>query len=154
MDVATDTKSIEREILIAATPETIWELLVDPQQVTRWMGQHATFDLRRGGSYKIEVIPGHVASGKFVEIDAPRRLVYTWGWEEGDAPVPSGSTTIVFELLPRNDGTLLRFTHRDLPSAEAAASHTHGWTHYFERLEQVAAGKDPGPDPWINGPME
>jgi uncharacterized protein YndB with AHSA1/START domain len=28
------------------------------------------------------VIPGSTAVGEFVEIDPPRRLVHTWGWEE------------------------------------------------------------------------
>ncbi len=154
MDVATETRSVEREIVIASRPETVWEFLVDPRQVIRWMGQAATFDLRPGGHYRVEVIPGHVASGEFVEIDAPRRLVYTWGWEPGhDSAVPPGSTTVVFELLPRGEGTLLRFTHRDLPNAAAAASHAHGWEHYLERLTVIASGADPGPDPWISGPM-
>ena len=60
---------------------------------------------------------------------------------------------MVFELLPRDKGTLLRLSHRDLPSAEAAASHAHGWDHYTERLASIAAGGDPDPDPWINGPI-
>ena len=69
MDVMTESKSVDREIEIAARPETIWRMLVDPKQVVRWMGQVANFDLRPGGQYRVEVIPGHVASGKFVEID-------------------------------------------------------------------------------------
>ena len=58
------------------------------------------------------------------------------------------------ELVPDGEGTLLRFTHRDLPSAEAADSHGHGWDHYLERLEVAAAGGDPGPDPWLSGQMK
>ena len=155
MDIMIESRSVEREIEIAARPETIWELLVDPKQATRWMGQIANFDLRKGGRYRLQVIPGHVASGEFVEIDPPRRLAYTWGWEAGEGNrVPPGSTTVIFELVPRGKTTLLRFTHRDLPSAEAAASHAHGWDHYFERLTIVASGGDPGVDPWIAGPMK
>ena len=154
MDARTESISVEREIAIAASPETVWELLVDPDEAVRWMGQAATFDLRPGGAYRVEVIPGNVASGEFVEIDPPRRLVYTWGWESGSSSVEPGSTTIEFELTPAGDGTLLRFTHSDLPSAEAATSHGHGWDHYFERLAVVAAGGDPGVDPWIAGPMQ
>lgn len=59
MDTATDTLRVEREIAIAARPETVWKLLVDPREMTRWMGQAATIDLRRGGRYRIDVIPGH-----------------------------------------------------------------------------------------------
>jgi hypothetical protein len=64
------------------------------------------------------------------------------------------STTIEFELTPSGDGTLLRFRHRDLPGAESTASHAHGWDHYLERLAVVAAGGNPGADPWIDSSME
>jgi uncharacterized protein YndB with AHSA1/START domain len=152
VDATAETTSVEREIAIAASPETVWELLVDPEQVTRWMGQVATWDVRPGGEYRFEVVPGHTARGEFVEIDPPRRLVQTWGWEDG--PVTPGSTTIEYELVPDGDGTLLRFTHSGLPNAEAAASHAHGWDHYFERLSIVAAGGDAGADPWLSGSMD
>ncbi len=155
MHATTESVSVEREITIGASPETVWELLVDPKQAIQWMGQTATFDLRPGGRYQVEVIPGHTASGEFVEIDPPRRLVYTWGWEPGSGnSVPSGSTTVEFELISSGEGTVLRFSHCDLPSAEAAASHAHGWDHYLERLAVVAAGGQVGSDPWISGPME
>ena len=150
MDATTESVSVEREIAIAASPETVWELLTEPQQAVRWMGQVAALDLRPGGSYRVEVIPGHIASGEFVEIDPPRRLVHTWGWEGGKHGVPPGSSTIEYELTPSGDGTLLRFTHRDLPNAEAAASHAHGWDHYLARLETLAGGGDPGADPFVS----
>jgi uncharacterized protein YndB with AHSA1/START domain len=155
VDATTESISVEREVAIAASPETVWELLVDPEQAILWMGQVATFDLRPGGRYLVEVIPGHTASGEFVEIDPLRRLVHTWGWEPGSgSSVAPGSTTVEYELIPNGDGTLLRFSHRNLPSSEAAASHAHGWDHYLERLTAVATGGDPGVDPWIAGPME
>ncbi len=148
--------SLEREIAIAASPEMVWEFLVDPDKATRWMGQACSFDARPGGEYRCDVIPGHTARGEFVELDPPHRLVFTWGWEpgeEGPNPVPPGSSTIEIELTPDGDGTKLRFTHRDLPSDESAASHGHGWDHYLERLEIAAAGGDPGSDPWLTGQM-
>jgi hypothetical protein len=63
------------------------------------------------------------------------------------SPVLPGSTRVEFELVP--NGTL-RLRHRHLPSAEAAASHAHGWGHYLGRLAAVAAGEDPGSDPWMS----
>lgn len=154
MDAMVESRAVEREIDIAASPQTIWELLTDPREAVRWMGLAADFDLRPGGEYRVEVIPGSVARGKFVEIDPPRRLVYTWGWEGGPgSAVPPGTTTVTFELVPRGTGTLLRFRHGDLPGSEAAAKHSHGWEHYLERLTLVAQGGDAGVDPWISGAM-
>lgn len=154
METTRETTSVEREVAIGASPEAVWEFLVDPDKATRWMGQKASFEPRPGGLYRVEVIPGNTAVGEFVELDPPRRLVFTWGWEPGGAgTLPVGSSTVEIELVPESDGTLLRFSHRDLPSAEAAQRHAHGWDHYLERLAVVAAGDDPGPDPWLSGEM-
>jgi uncharacterized protein YndB with AHSA1/START domain len=71
--------SVVRELEIAASPDTVWEFLVDPEKATRWMGQAADFDPRPGGLYRVEVIPGNIALGEFVELDRPRRLVFSWG---------------------------------------------------------------------------
>jgi uncharacterized protein YndB with AHSA1/START domain len=149
MEATTKTTSVERELAIAAKPETVWEFLVDPEKATRWMGKQAWLDPRPGGQYRVDVIGGHVAKGEFVEVDRPRRLVYTFGWEpgpEGANPVPPGSSTIEIELEPNGEGTTLRFRHRDLPSAEAASAHAHGWDHYLGRLMVAARGDDPGED--------
>jgi uncharacterized protein YndB with AHSA1/START domain len=156
MEATTETTSVEREIAIDATPETVWQFLVDVDKATRWMGETAAFDARPGGSYRVGVIPGHTAAGEFVELDPPRRLVYTWGWEpgkDGPNPVPPGTTTIEIELVPTGAGTTLRFSHTGLPSSEAAESHAHGWDHYLERLAIAARGDDPGADPWLSGEM-
>jgi uncharacterized protein YndB with AHSA1/START domain len=156
MESTTEKVSLEREVEIAASPETVWEFLVDEAKAALWMGQSVSLDARPGGAYRNEVIPGNVAAGEFVELDPPRRLVFTWGWEPGeDGPnrVPPGSSTIEIELVPDGDGTLLRFTHRDLPSNEAGESHAHGWDHYLERLTIAASGGDPGVDPWLTGQM-
>ena len=151
MEASTET-AVRREIAIAASPETVWEFLVQPEKATRWMGEAASLDARPGGEYRVEVIPGNVAVGEFVEVDPPHRLVWTWGWtEESQSAVAPGSTRIEVELEPDGDGTLLRFTHSGLPDADATASHAHGWDHYLERLEVAARGDDAGRDPWLDG---
>ncbi|HUK44070.1 MAG TPA: SRPBCC family protein [Gaiellaceae bacterium] len=154
MESTTERLEVRREITIAARPETVWQFLVDPQKALLWWGIDARFDLRPGGEFRVHVVPGHTASGEFVEIDPPRRLVYTWGWEEGrDGPnlVPPGSSTIEIELEPTVEGTTLRFVHRDLPAEESVVSHGQGWDHYLGRLAVAAAGGDPGRDPWLEG---
>jgi uncharacterized protein YndB with AHSA1/START domain len=151
-----EKNSVVRELEIAASPDTVWEFLVDPEKATRWMGQSADFDPRPGGLYRVEVIPGNVAVGEFVELDRPRRLVFSWGWEPGEhtmSGVAPGTSTIAIELAPSGEGTTLRFSHTGLPSEEAAQSHAHGWDHYLPRLVTAAAGGDAGVDPWTTGEM-
>ena len=150
MDATTETTTVEREISIAASPETVWEFLVDPDKATRWMGSAATLDPRPGGEYRVQVLSGNVASGQFVELDRPNKLVFTWGWD-GNENVPPGSSTIEVELADEGEGTSVRFVH-NFSTVEAAASHKSGWDHYLPRLELAAAGGDPGDDPWVTEP--
>ena len=148
MESTTERLAVTRELLIDATPETVWGFLVDPEKIVRWKGVNAALQLWAGGAYRVEVIPNRIAVGEVVACDPPHRLVHTWGWE-GDANVPPGSTTVEYELVPEGEGTLLRFTHRDLPSKQSVESHTHGWDHYLPRLSVAASGGDPGRDPWL-----
>jgi uncharacterized protein YndB with AHSA1/START domain len=153
MTTATEPTTYSKELTIDAPPEAVWEFLVDPEKAVRWMGEEATFEPRPGGLYRVQIIPGNTAAGEFVELDPPRRLVFTWGWEPGgQGTMPVGSSTVEIELVPERDGTLLRFAHH-LPSAEAAESHGVGWDHYLERLVIAAGGGDPGRDPWLDGAM-
>jgi uncharacterized protein YndB with AHSA1/START domain len=154
MEATTEMTTVERELAIAASPETVWEFLVDPEKAVRWMGMNAKLEAEPGGLYYCEVIPGHTAKGEFIEVDRPNRLVYTWGWEttSQENAIAPGSTRIEIELLADGESTLLRFRH-DLPTVKSAESHGHGWDHYLARLVTAAGGADPGEDPWIKGEM-
>ena len=133
----------------------MWEFLVDPEKLARWKGLPAmAFDPRPGGGYRIEIVPGRIASGEFVELERPRRLVYTWGWEPGaDGPnlVPPGSSTVEIELEPEDGGTKLRFTHRDLPSARRRVARA-GLGSLPRPAHDRGQGGDPGRDPWLGEP--
>lgn len=157
MESTTQTTEVVRELSIAARPETVWDFFVDPEKAIRWMGIEATLEPEPGGLYRVEVVPGTVARGSFVELDPPHRLVFTWGWEpraDGETyDVEPGTSTIEVRLEPAGDGTLLRFAHRDLPTSESAERHGHGWDHFLPRLVEAASGRDPGRDPWLDGAM-
>src|SRR5262245_56885110 len=118
MERTAESVSIERELEIAASPETVWRHLFDPESALRWWGCSISFDPTPGGALRVEVVPGSVAAGEFLGVEPPRRLVYTWGWEAGGAGpslVPPGSSTVEIELVPSGGGTTLRLTHRGLP---------------------------------------
>jgi len=143
----------ELEVRIQARPETVFEFFVDPEKMTRWKGTEAELDPRPGGRYRVGGIAGGATVvGEFVEIDPPRRLVFTWGWE-GDDEVPPGSSTVEVTLTPDGDATVLHLVHRDLPVGQGPR-HMEGWEHFVPRLVEAATGRDPGPDPWsMSGAM-
>jgi len=140
---AEGTDVITHELRIEARPETVFAFLTDPDKMTRWKGDSAQLDARPGGVYRVQIGQAIVV-GEFVELDSPRRVVFTWGWEGSDT-VPPGSSIVEVTLTPDGEGTILRLVHRDLP-AEERAEHEGGWNHFLPRLATVAAGVDPGPD--------
>lgn len=144
-----DTVTLERRI--AARPETVFSFFTERERWLSWMGRDGEFSFEPGGAFRTNVAADNHAAGSFVEIDPPKRLVFTWGWEDGGMPVPPGSSTVEITLEPDGTGTLLRLVHSNLP-ADACAPHEAGWSHYLDRLTARAEGQDPGPDDWMTGP--
>lgn len=130
---------LEREIQIAARPETIFAFFTDPAKMLRWMGKDVILDARPGGICRIDMNGHDIARGEFVEITPYSRVVFTFGWEgEGATPPPSGSTVEV-SFTPNADGTLVRLRHTGLDAAERN-SHGEGWDHFLPRLVLAAGG--------------
>jgi uncharacterized protein YndB with AHSA1/START domain len=140
--------TLERRI--AARPETVFAFFTDRDKWLSWMGTEGQFSFEPGGAYRTLVNADNHASGTFTEIVPPKRVVFTWGWDDGgmEGDVPPGSSTVTIELEPDGDGTLLTLRHSGLPNDESRAAHESGWQHYVERLATRAAGGDPGPDVW------
>jgi uncharacterized protein YndB with AHSA1/START domain len=136
---------LEREILIDATPETIFALLTDPQEHLRWLGTEVELDPRPGGVYRV-LVGGRLQSvGEFVDVVPNRKVVFTFGWDVEGNPIRPGSTTVQYTLHPEGDKTLVRLRHSGLPD-DAVGDHTQGWDHYLERLATIAAGGENEPD--------
>lgn len=144
---ATDT--VTHEVRIAARPETIFDFFTDPEKMIRWKGSTADLDARVGGAYLVDINGRDIAKGEYLEIDRPRRIVFSWGWMGDGHPIPPGTTKVEITLTPDGDETVVRLVHSDLPHG-AGAQHSEGWDHYLPRLAAAAAGGDPGPDPWAD----
>jgi uncharacterized protein YndB with AHSA1/START domain len=136
---------VQREIEVAAPPSTVFAFLTDPEKIVRWIGTEATTDAQPGGMYLLRMRDNQTARGRFTEVIPVHRLAYTFGWDNNDK-VPPGTGLVEIDLVDRNPGTLVRWTHSGLPDAVEVAKHAEGWAHYLARLEIVAAGGDPGPD--------
>ncbi|MGI8574626.1 MAG: SRPBCC family protein [Egibacteraceae bacterium] len=133
-----------REIVIDATPETIWPLLTEPGKHVEWDGTVAEIDPQPGGTYRVLVAGQYQSAGKYLEVVPLEKVAFTFGWEE-DNPIQPGATTVEITLRPEGDKTRVRLVHRGLPP-DAVDNHGHGWAHYLQRLAVRARGGDPGPD--------
>ena len=133
-----DAATIVREVRIAARPETVFPYFTDPERMRRWMGRTISLDPRPGGALCIDYNGEDIVRGAFIEVDPPRRVVFTWGWEAAGDPVPPGASTIEVDLSPDGDGTLVRLRHLGLP-AESVEGHSVGWDQFLPGLVAAVA---------------
>jgi uncharacterized protein YndB with AHSA1/START domain len=140
--------AVEREIRVDAAPETVFDFFTDPDKMIQWMGRHAELEPSPGGTFRVDINGRDIASGAYVVVDPPRRVVFTWGWESEENRTRPGTSTVEVSLESAGEGTVVRLLHRDLATEESRANHGHGWIHYLERLAVAAPGGDPGADPW------
>src|SRR6266511_3381275 len=69
---------IEVERRIAARPETVFSYFTDPERYRLWQGIDAELDPRPGGVFRVRMRrhARTIASGVFVEVEPPVRLVF------------------------------------------------------------------------------
>jgi uncharacterized protein YndB with AHSA1/START domain len=128
--------AIEREIFIAAPPETVFNFLTDAQLMAQWLGSLQHLDPQPGGIFQVEVSPGNIARGEYTEVVPFRRVAFTWGWNSlrpDLAALRPGKSLVEIELEPKNGGTRLRLRHSHLP-AGLRPIHDERWSAYLDRL--------------------
>jgi uncharacterized protein YndB with AHSA1/START domain len=133
-----------KEVSIKASPSTIFPFLTDPAKFLLWMGTDVKLNPVPGGEFRVLCQGVHPSAGTFLEIVENQKVVFTFGWDEPNHPIPAGSTTVEITLTPEGDSTLVRLTHRGLPE-DALSDHLDGWGFYLNRLKVVVSGGDPGP---------
>jgi uncharacterized protein YndB with AHSA1/START domain len=119
VDTTTDLDSLTLTIVaqLAAPPERVWQVWVDPRQLERWWGPptwpatFTTHDVAVGGEsrYHMTGPDGTVAGGwwRFTALDQPRSLEFEDGFcGEGDEPAEGMPVTRArVDLEPAGGGT-------------------------------------------------
>jgi uncharacterized protein YndB with AHSA1/START domain len=105
-------KSIEREVVLPHPPERVWRALTEPRLLRIWMMETTLSGEPRPGlrfQFRTKPAPGFdgIIECQFLEVDRPRRLVFSWASGKAkDRP-----TTVAWTLTPTATGTHLRLEH-------------------------------------------
>ncbi|HEU4658848.1 MAG TPA: SRPBCC family protein [Capillimicrobium sp.] len=107
------TDRIERETLVNAPVERVWDVLTQAEHIGSWFcDAGADVDLRPGGSITLRWEQHGTAKCRLERVEPPHAL--SWRWPANDAPdrhgdpAPGQSTLVEFTLEPVADGTRLR----------------------------------------------
>jgi uncharacterized protein YndB with AHSA1/START domain len=135
VSITPDQDSVLGEIFIAAPPMRVFDALTDPNQLPQWWGQNGRYrlttchnDIRPGGRWESVGLGSDgkefVASGEYVEVSPPHRLVYTWkGDWDGGAP-----SVVHWDLASSGDGTMVKLRHSGFAAhPEAGKRYSGGW---------------------------
>lgn len=102
--VQAQSESISLEVELHHGPEKVWRALTDPVLLAEWLLPVVDLRLDPGAAFtfKTQEYPGWDGTVKcrFVEIEAHRKLSYTWS-------VPFLDTVVTFTLTPTASGTRL-----------------------------------------------
>lgn len=145
--------SLDRTIVIGATPDVVFKYFTDSERWARWWGKSSTIEPRAGGRVLV-VHPGGVeASGEVVEIVPPKRLVFTYGYAKNPT-TPPGSTRVTIQLDSDPAGTRLRL-HHEFTDVAARDEHVQGWRFQLSLFSNVVtaevhAGAAATADAWFD----
>jgi uncharacterized protein YndB with AHSA1/START domain len=149
--------SVEREILIEASPEVVWGVITEPEQISRWFSDEAELEGRAGTDGALTWRPGGrggdresnmVVPIRVVDAEPFRRFSFRWNHPRGAAPDEDNSALVEFSLIEEADGTRLRVVESGIDAvtddeqsrARYLDEHGHGWErHLGELLDYVAS---------------
>jgi uncharacterized protein YndB with AHSA1/START domain len=138
--------TLRMERTFAAPAQRVFDAFTREEVIRRWWHAAPDWDTpevrvdpRVGGQVRVVMRDPHKdvrygGGGEYVEIDPPRRLVFTWTWDDDREQVQQ---LIEIEFEESDGVTTMRFTHNDLWNDEAVASHEEGWNAAFDNLARV-----------------
>jgi uncharacterized protein YndB with AHSA1/START domain len=150
MEVPMVPDQIEREIVIDAPVQRVWELITQAEHLGRWFGDAgAEVDLRPGGALVLRWAEHGTSHGRVVAVEPPGRFSYRWAPFKdpgGEEPVEGNSTLVEFTLAAEGDGTRLRVVESGFASlatsderrAQNVAGNTRGWELETDELREYA----------------
>jgi uncharacterized protein YndB with AHSA1/START domain len=153
--------SVEREILIEASPEVVWGVITEPEQISRWFSDEAEIQGRVGADGTLTWKPGGRGGKKDADMSVPirvveaepfRRFSFRWNHPQGARPDESNSALVEFSLVEEAGGTRLRVlesdidavTHDEEGKARYVEEHGNGWARHFGELRDYVAANARG----------
>ena len=102
-----------------------------------WFIKDGNFKAEVGYYYKfVFKRSGRIAQGKIIEVEAPKKIVYTWIKDNINI-----ETTVRIELMPQNKGTNMIIYHLGIEKYEDAfpeeiQSTNEGWNYVVNVIEE------------------
>jgi uncharacterized protein YndB with AHSA1/START domain len=131
------THSLDRHIVIQASPETVFRYFTDTARWASWWGSGSSIDARPGGSLLIRHPNGIEVAGEVLEVEVPHRIVFTYGYVCGH-PIPAGASRVTVRVAAHSRGAELNLTH-NFSDPTVRDMHIQGWRFQLSLFANVVA---------------
>jgi uncharacterized protein YndB with AHSA1/START domain len=122
-----EAPSVTRTVVIDASPDEVWDALTKPDELSRWFGGEARLAVRPGGTGRFVSDDGDVRLAVVEEVDAARRVVFSW-WpmrRPGDGPAgPHDRSRVTIAIEPDGNATIVKVEEQALPAPRAGSPHS------------------------------
>ena len=130
---------LDRTVVIEAPREIVFRFFTDQTRWAAWWGAGSTIDPKPGGALLIRYPDGSEVLGEVLDVDAPERISFTYGYASGKMIAPGGSrVTIRLEADPR--GTRLHFMH-EFAEAAVRDMHVQGWRYHLSLFGNIVSNE-------------
>ena len=130
--------TIEQTVFFKASPEVVYDALLDPRKHSEFTGSPATTSKRKGAAFT--AWEGYI-TGKNIELVKAKKIVQEWKTTEWPDGYPVSRLKLT--LTAKKGGTELKMVHSKVP-AQQAASYTSGWkSSYWDPLKAYLADSKP-----------
>lgn len=134
------TESLSFEFELRHSPEKVWRALTDPVLLAEWLLPVVGLELALapGAAFTLKTQPFPDWDGtvkcRFIEIEAHRKLSYTWG-------IPGMDTVVTFTLTPTASGTRLSLVQSGFKpdQKQERGGARYGWKTMGEQLVDLLA---------------
>jgi uncharacterized protein YndB with AHSA1/START domain len=135
---------IERETLIDAPIELVWDVVTQPAQITRWFTATAELELRPGGHGSLSWEHHGPVQLRVERVERPHVFAFRWMFPAGSEPHEGNSTLVEFTLSDEGGKTRLRVVESGLTAVEWSDeekdrfldSHGQGWERHLASLDR------------------
>ena len=123
---------------LSQSPKEVWEYLTNPGILEQWLGK-TDFQPVAGHHFRFISSYGNDSYCEVLEVKPYVRLSYSWRKNSSKDNKPFDST-VVWTLIPGENGTELQLVHSGFNEFEDAVAHDDGWNTCLRLYYQLLTG--------------
>jgi uncharacterized protein YndB with AHSA1/START domain len=140
MPARTFPHALDRTVDIGAPADVVFGYFTDSALWAAWWGAGSEIDARPGGRMLIRHNNGVEVVGEVLEVDPPRRIVFTYGYATSEQQPKPGGSQVTIQLEPQGTSTRLSLTHAFAEVAHREAF-VQGWRYQLSVFATVIADR-------------